>query len=273
MKRLYSILVSMALCYGAIAQGKVDFSAILLNLNGSGNYVRNDIQSAIEIPQSYASGDKLFMQEGAALIMLLNGEEMEVTKGTELQIPKHVKVESREVKNMAAGANLNHGLMAQSGAAYTLRGKNNTVPAKSRIIDPQKVFLKFQYEKDQDFNLSLKLIDSQTQKILYQQDSITDTLIYLSNIPFVQGKSYYWTVSGTPDNKPGMGVLEYSTELEIKQLRSFNSLKSNLNYITAIGYYHDKGYFYEAYELVQKAMVMYPDLDIYPILLNNLITE
>lgn len=272
MKRYYFLLM-IVVCYTAIAQQKLDFSAILLNLNGSGNYVRNDLQSALALPQSYVSGDKLVMQEGEALIMLLNGEEMEVSEGAEIQIPTNVKIVSKEIKNMAKGANLNHGLMAPSGAAYSLRGKNNTVPVKSRIIDPQNIFLKFQYDEEMDFNLSLKIVDSQTQKILYQQDSITDTLIYLPDIPFVKGKSYYWTISGTPDNKPGMGVLEYSTDFEVSKLRTFDSFKTNLDYITAIGYYHGQGYFYEAYELIRKAMVLYPDLDIYRILLNNLMDE
>jgi hypothetical protein len=269
----FTVLLSLFISYAAAAQHKLDFSAILLNLDGKGNYVRNDLKSEMELPQSYVSGDKLVMQQGEALIMLLNGEEMEVSEGAEVQIPKNVKAESKEIKNMAKGANLNHGLLAQAGAAYSLRGKNNTVPVKSKILDPNKAFLKFQYDKEQDFSLSLKIIDSQTQKILFQQDSITDTLIYLTDIPFTRGKSYYWTISGTPDNKPGMGILAYSTELEEKQLRTFDSFKTNLDYITAIGYYHENGYFYKAYELIQKATVLYPELDIYRILMNNLMGE
>jgi hypothetical protein len=273
MKRYCYILFFSIICYVASAQEKLDYSAILLNLDGMGNYTRGSVQSRLEIPQSYISGDKLSMHQGDALIMLFNGEEIELTVGSEVLIPNNIKVESKEVKDLAKGSNLNHGLMTQSGAAYSLRGKNNTIPSKSKIINPEKVFLMFQYENNEEINLSLKLIDSQTQKILYQRDSITDTIVYLSDVPFVQGKSYYWTISGTPDNRPGMGVLEYSKELEIKKLRTFDSFKSNLDYLTAISYYHNKGYFYEAYELIQKAMAIYPELDIYKILLNNLMAE
>ncbi len=273
MKRYCYILFFSIIYCTAFPQGKLDYSAMLLNLEGMGNYTRGNEQSILEIPQSYISGDKLSMQHGEALIMFFNGEEMEITEGSEVQIPENIKVVSKEVKDLAKGTDMDHGLLAQSGAAYSLRGKNSTIPAKSRIISPEKVFLKFQYEKGEKINLSLKLIDSQTQKILFQRDSINDSILYLSNIPFVPGKSYYWTISGAPDNKPGMGVLEYSTELEIQKLRTFDSFKSNLDYITAISYYHDKGYFYETYELIQKAMAIYPELDIYKILLNNLMVE
>jgi hypothetical protein len=250
-----------------------NYSALLLNLDGQGNYIRGAEESQLEIPQSYISGDKVMMKSGSALIMLFSGDEIQVGEGAEIQIPEEMSTKNQDVVNLASAAKSNHGLLAQAGAAYSLRGQNNTLPAKSKILDPRKTFLKFSDEETDTVNLSLKVIDSQTQKVIFEKDSIHDTIVSLAEAPFVKGKSYYWTITGSPGNRPGMGVLDFPGEQETGNLRTFDSLKSNMEYISAIGYYYDKGYFFEAFSLIQAAIKSFPEMGIYQVLLENLLSE
>lgn len=273
MKKYFYLLLLVFISVSVWSQNVADYSALLLNLDGQGNYIRGTKKSELTIPQSYISGDKVTMKSGYAIIMLFNGDEIKVKEGAEVQIPKEVPEENQDVLNLVNAAKSNRGLLAQTGAAYSLRGKNNTLPTKSKVLDTQKVFLKFNYGNVDDINLSLKIIDSQTQKVIFEKDSIQDTLVSLAQVPFVKGKSYYWTISGTPDNRPGMGVLDFPGEEETSQLRKFDSLESNLEYISAIGYYYDKGYFFETYYLIQEAIKSFPEMDIYPVILGNLLSE
>lgn len=273
MKKYLYLLTIFIIPVSVRSQDVANYSALLLNLNGQGNYIRGSKESDLEIPQSYISGDKVMMKSGSALIMLFSGDEIQVAEGAEIQIPEEKPAENQDVINLVNAAKSNHGLLAQTGAAYSLRGQNNTLPAKSKILDPQKAFLKFSYGETDTNNLSLKIIDSQTQKVIFEKDSIHDTIVSLAQAPFVKGKSYYWTITGSPDNRPGMGVLDFPAEQETASLRIFDSLKSNMEYISAIGYYYDKGYFFETYNIIQEAIKSFPEMDIYQVLLGNLLSE
>lgn len=273
MKKYFCLLTIILVAVSVRSQDVANYSALLLDLDGQGNYVRGAKKSDLEIPQSYISGDKVIMKSGSAIIMLFSGDEIQVEQGAEIQIPGEGLAENQDVKNLVNAARSNHGLLAQTGAAYSLRGQNSALPAKSKILDTQKTFLKFDYGNADDMNISFKIIDSQTQKVIFEKDSVCDTLVSLAQVPFVKGKSYYWTISGTPDNRPGMGVLEFPGEEETSQLQKFDSMKSNLEYISAIGYYYDKGYFFEAYNLIQEAIKSFPEMDIYPVILDNLLSE
>lgn len=265
--------ISILLCVAGSAQDVQNYTALLLNLNGEGLYIRGTHQNSLEIPQSYIGGDLVRLSQGEALIMFLSGDEITINEGGEVYIPNGTSLDQANHGRSSRHVKFSHKLLSQSGAAYRLRGENASFPTKSKFIKPEEVFIRLQGDIDLSGNLVMEIKDTESQKVIFKTTSIHDTILYLSEVPFIPGRTYYWTLSGAQHMKPNMGVLAYSSEQTVQQLETFDTLQSNLEYIAAIEYYFDKGYCYKAYHLLQEAIQKYPTIKLYRSILNNLLSD
>jgi hypothetical protein len=155
--------------------------------------------------------------------------------------------------------------------AYRIRGISNVFPMKSKVLKTENVVLRLQYENLEELDLGLKVVDSKTQKVLFEKDAISDSIISLTNVDWKEGKSYYWTLSNTPSGKPEMGTIVIAAKDEIEKFNDIQEPQTHFEYLNAISIFYNNRYYFDTYILINKAIEKYPDFKIYQVLLKNLL--
>ena len=92
-------------------------------------------------------------------------------------------------------------------------------------------------------------------------------------MPFVIGKSYYWTLSNTPSGKPEMGTIVLPKSDDSKKIIQVEDLSNHFNNLNAISAYYNGQYFFDVYSLLNKCIKEYPDNKLYRIMLENILVE
>jgi len=273
MKAKLLVVILSGLILTAYGQNSVNFTAMILSLNGDGVMIRNSKEQALELPQRYFPGDVLSVKSGNAIIMLFSGEEIPLAAVSSYTVPVEESMNSSELYDMANDSKADQSLLAQSGVAYSIRGKSNVFPMKSKVLNIDHVILRLGYEHPEELSLGLKVIDSQTQKVVFEKETISDTTISLAEVNWIVGKSYYWTLSNTPNGKPEMGTIVIPVTDESENLSDLPEPQTHFEYMNAISSYYNGRYYFDAYALIIKAIAEYPEFSIYKVLLENLLLE
>jgi hypothetical protein len=269
-----TILLLLSFFYAtSYCQNDTKYSALLLNLEGEGIIKRSSQTFELQMPQFFTTGDNLTLKKGNALIMLFSGEEVHLKANSNYKIPENINKQASDVQKLSEGISSDYGLLAQAGAAYSIRGIPQVYPLKSRLLNVRNAILRVAVEETDSLSPVIKVIDSQTQKVLFEKPLTNDSTIMLSDVPFQEGCSYYWTISGMGDNQPRLGSIIIPDKTELSQLKNFQQPSSNLDYITAISYYYNNKYFFEALALTEQAIEKFPDVEIYRLFLENLKNE
>lgn len=265
---LYSLAVSLLLCPAMYAQ---TYNAMILSLEGNGIIKRGADQIAIELPQSYLPGDELSVQNGNAVIMLFSGEEIPLSAVSYYTIPDAVSADISAISTMA-NSNTDRNLLSQSGTAYQIRGKSKVFPMNSKAYSVNNIILRLNYKNMEEQEVNLRVINSLSQKVLFEKHDINDSIISLSEVPFEAGKSYYWTIDNTPTGKPEMGTIILSKESETAS--NYDQLpETHFETINTISDLYNNKYYFEAYALLTKAIKTYPKFEIYQKMLLNILSE
>lgn len=246
---------------------------MILSLEGEGVLIRDSKEIKLKLPQRFLSNDELAVKKGKAVIMLFSGEEINLAAVSKYTIPVEENTTSSEVSEMANGDKSGKSLLSQSGVAYRLRGESKVFPTASKVLDSKNVQLKIGYDNIEDLNLSLKVVNSQTQKVIYQTETISDSLLSLSEAPFKAGKTYHWILSHTPNGKPEMGTIIVSKDEVIQDFLSVANPQTHYQFMNAISAYYNGRYYFEALYTINRAIEQYPDYKIYQVLLENLLAE
>lgn len=256
----------------SVAQDDVKYSAMMLSFEGEGFFVRNDKKVKLNLSQRFLSSDELIIEKGNAVIMLFSGKEIVLQAVSNYTIPAEDGIANAQIARMVSDKHTGRSLLSQSGAAYQLRGQSKVFPISSKILSVSNAILKLDFENIADLKLSLKVFDSQSQKVVYRQNAIADTFVSLAEVPFELGKSYYWVLSNTP-GKPEMGTVVMPAETDFKDIQPIDTLQSHYDYIRAISFYYNEKYYFEALQVINMAMSKYPDLEIYPLMRDNLLCQ
>jgi hypothetical protein len=273
MKRFIVLLLLGVVGEMGFCQNPVKYSALLINLSGEGTIKRSSQNIDLQMPQFFVAGDNLTLKKGEALIMLFSGEEIKIKANTNYKIPENITTQSSEVQKLSESPSSDYGLLAQAGAAYSIRGVPQVFPLKSKLLDPRNAILRIYLEKTDTAKPVIKVVDSQSQKTIFEKQISGDSLIKLTEVPFRDGASYYWTISGMPDNKPRLGSIVIPDKNERTQLKTFLPPETNIDFITAISYYYSIKYFFDALALTEKAIEKFPEIEIYRLFLENLKNE
>lgn len=272
--RLTSVLFCLfCLAFVGLAQEKENYSAMILSLDGEGVLIRDSKETKLKIPQRFLSSDKLSVKKGNATIMLFSGEEVNMSAVSNYTIPTEKQNVDSEFSNMANGNKSGKSLLSQSGAAYQLRGESRVFPTSSKVLNQDNTVLKLGYDAVEELNLTLKVVDAQTQKTIYQTETISDNTISLAKVPFKTNKSYYWVLGNTPNGKPEMGTIVMATNGDTKRLATIANPQTHYEYMQAISSYYNGNYYFETLHTLNQAIEKYPDHNIYQVLLNNLLSE
>ncbi|MBN2521936.1 MAG: hypothetical protein JXB24_01615 [Bacteroidales bacterium] len=273
MKSRFLAILLTGMIVSAYGQNSGNFTAMILSLDGNGVILRNSKKIPLELPQSYFPGDELSLMKGNALIMLFSGEEIPLAAVSSYKIPPEDNSVSSELYEMANDSRTGQSLLAQSGTAYRIRGKSNVFPIKSKVLKTDDVILRLYYKNPEELNLGLKVIDSQTQKVIYEMENVADSLISLADAHWIEGRSYYWTLSNTPNGKPEMGTIVIPAKDESENFNTIAEPDTHFEYLNAISNLHNNLYYFDACALIEKAIARYPDFKIYRILKENLLLE
>lgn len=273
MKFKILIVAFLFMILAAYGQNTGNFTAMILSLDGEGVIIRNSKETALELPQRYFPGDVLSVKRGNAIVMLFSGEEIPLAAVSNYTVPSEEGSNASELYEMANDNKADPSLLAQSGAAYRIRGKSNVFPMKSKVLNTDNVILQLRFENLEELKLGLKVINAQTQKILFEKNSISDSIISLAEVNWAEGKSYYWTLSNTPKGKPEMGTIVIPSGAESQSLSQLSEPKTHFEYMNVISSYYNGRYYFDAYVLINQAIAQFPEFKIYKVLLENLLLE
>lgn len=273
MKFKILIVAFLFMILAAYGQNTGNFTAMILSLDGEGVIIRDAKETALELPQRYFPGDVLSVKRGNAIVMLFSGEEIPLAAVSSYTVPSEEGSNASELYEMANDSKADPSLLAQSGAAYRIRGKSNVFPMKSKVLNTDNVILQLRFENLEELKLGLKVINAQTQKILFEKNSISDSIISLTEVNWAEGKSYYWTLSNTPKGKPEMGTIVIPSGADSKSLTQLPEPKTHFEYMNVISSYYNGRYYFDAYMLINQAIAKYPEFKIYEVLLENLLLE
>lgn len=270
-----NILIAAFTCVIMAVNGQSagNFTAMILSLDGEGVIIRNSKEKPLELPQRYFPGDELSVKRGNAIVMLFSGEEIPLAAVSSYTVPNEQVSGASELYEMANDDKADQSLLAQSGTAYRIRGKSNVFPLKSKVLNTDNVILQLTYENVAELKLGLKVIDGKTQKVVFEKESISDSIISLAEVNWAEGKSYYWTLSNTPNGKPEMGTIVIPAKNDSPSLTQISEPKSHFDYMNLISVYYNNRYYFDAYVIIKEAIEKYPDFKIYYSLLENLLLE
>ncbi|MBN1951552.1 MAG: hypothetical protein JW801_10130 [Bacteroidales bacterium] len=272
--RKIQICLFVFLFIAQISFGQKDYSAMILSIDGEGVVIRNSSEQPLQVPQRFIPGDEVSVKSGNALIMLFSGEEVPLSAVSYYTIPKEKSPSHSAVAKLAN--NTDDNILAQSGSAYRIRGFGSTFkvfPRNSKLMDIENAVLRVDYAKSGQLDLGLSIRDANTQKVIFTKENVSDTSISLSEVPFEAGHSYYWTITNTPVGGPSLGTIIIPEE-ESKVLPELTGTpKSNFDYLEAISAFYSEKYYFEALNLILEAKAKYPGVEIYDLMLGNILAE
>jgi hypothetical protein len=273
MRTILLILLFIGVIDCVRAQDTPSYSAMILAFDGEGIITRNLEEFPIVFPQCYYPGDELSVKKGLATVMLFSGEEVPLSAVSYYKIPDNDVSSSSEIFEMVNNDVEDPSLLSQSGVAYRIRGKSNVFPSKTKVFHQENAVLRIAFENLDELAMSFKVIDSQTQKVIFEQACVNDSIISLAEVPFEVGRSYYWTFNNTPTGKPEMGTIVVPKQEETTGLTQLENLNSHFKNLNAISKYYNERYFFDAYALISRCIEEYPNFRIYQEMLENILVE
>jgi len=239
--------------------------AILISLNGEGYVTRNNSKTSLKVPSTFEQSDVVSVFKGSAVIMYYSGKEVTVQAGETHTVTEVEESNTSSPLFAMVDSGTSNNLLAQSGNIYSIRGMKHVFPSKSKLHVNDSIVLLLKLENPADLQLAISIKESKIQKEVYTS-SITDTIFQISNIPLDVGKTYHWTVSGTPQNMPELGTIVVSeTAVDAK------APETKLEYLDAITLQYRNDYVIKALQYTIEAKEKYPDVTIFNVLYENLL--
>jgi len=262
MKKLFLGFLFIGLITTVFAQN----SAILISLNGIGSVKHATSTESLQVPMTFKNGDIITLESGSAQIMYFTGEEVAIQKGKTYTVTStNTTIAESPLLTMTESGTSNN-LLAQSGSVYNIRGIKHIFPTKSKLQSiTDSICLVFKFEDTTNLNLVLQIKESKMQKVVYE-NKVNDTLVKLPSNFLEAGKTYYWTVTGTPRNMPELGTIVVQAPSPISLLP-----QSKTEYINAICSQYEKGMYFSALALCIEAKEKFPNTTIFHVMYENIL--
>lgn len=235
-----------------------NFAALLLSINGTGQYKSESNSADLKELQMFKAGDKITLTNGRAKLMLFSGTEIDLFKQETYTVPALAENESNELMSMANIDNPDLNILSQSSAAFMTRGPERHVfPAKSKLADTASFTLYINSDPIPKNGITIQLKDAVTLKTIWQKSGITGHRIHIPATGLKQDKTYYWSASGF-NAMPESGTIVLTKPNQEQQQPA-----SHLERISAIARSYKDGYVIHAMSLAAKYSKEYPQISIY----------
>ncbi len=255
--------MNLFLIVSVVAQNN---SAALLSFEGEGNYYRGRKNANLKFPMLFNSGDKIKLTKGNASLLIADGSEINLKAGREFQIP-HLKKDEMLV-TLDASIFQDYVVQSQSNSLITVRGDSVSLtlyPISSKVINPKNSEI-FWLTNSKKLNYNFVIDHASTLSEVYRKEGFFDLKIELKQMNLLPGVEYTWTLSVKDSKLEQFGLISVLTDEERLGLPKFK-LVSKMDYIKAYQYYEKNEFYFDAYNLIEKATRKYPKTDLFKYML------
>lgn len=239
--------------------------ALLISIQGEGVFKRNGVEQPLKISQAFQANDKIVLKSGKATLMYFSGNEVAISPGVAYVV---VETETKQDNSSlyALANNESQGnLLSQSGNLYSIRGQHHVFPTKAKVGSTDSLIFVTRFEKADSLKFSITLKESKMQKVVFT-GTFSDTIISIKKPNLEAGKTYHWTISGTPQNIPELGTLAV-----VDVLQNSVQFETRAQYIQAICDSFMSSFYIRALGLCIEAKKKFPDTEIFNVLYENLL--
>lgn len=241
-----------------------EYSAMLLSLQGEGYFERNGVREKLKIPTSFKTNDEIHLISGTAEIMLFSGGTQTISMKSKYIVPKY---DFSNGEDIFALANSEKGsILTETSSAYSVRGYSTAFPIRSKVLDINTAFIII---RDTTLlgNSKFILKDYMTQKVLWE-DELHDSIISFDNISVKKGTLYSWSIE-TSARMPLLGTIEVMGDEVIEELLT-EPRKTEFDYIKTASVLISRDFYFDAYNILQEANVLFKRQTIFSELLNRM---
>jgi len=257
------LIVSSLFC---VAQNNI---AVLLSVDKESYLIRKKDKVQITIPMFFLTGDKIEVKSGKVVILMGDGSEKVLHKGDKYIFRSKNRngttVESEYVFSKISSEN--HVDNMQTTSAYSLRSNNmlSVFPLSSKVFNKKDSYIF--WNKDLDY-MNFKVYDLDSDKLVWEK-KITGRSFCLNDIPVDGSGIYYWILSDDKTDLEKIGVVTFVEEAEKRKLKLFND-KSRLGLLSAYVHYSENEYWFQAVNVIDEAIKLYPDDELFVHIKRNI---
>ncbi len=244
-------------------------SAAFLSFSGEGTYKRGNANSKLKFPMLFSGGDKIKLTSGSALLMVADGSEISLASGNEYTIP-HLKKEEMLVE-LDASIFQDFVVQSQSNSSVNLRGDSTSLilyPISSKVINLEDARIFFSQENKKT-NIVFELFDANSLDLIYETEKLENDLLNVKILKLSAGIEYAWTMKIKETNTEQLGIISVLTEKEIAKQPKFQ-YNNKIDYLKAYKYYERNEFYFEAYNIIEKASKKYKNIDLFQYMLKKM---
>lgn len=266
MKNLIVLSIFIFAAHIGISQNN---AAAFLSYRGQGEYMRGNTNAQLKFPMLFNGGDKIKLTNGNAKLLIADGSEVNLAQGKEFIIPNLKKEEI--IIELDASVFQDYVVPSQSNSIVSLRSASSSLiifPISSKVIKAENAVIFFS-ESINSSEISFKLFNSNTFKVIYETDKLTGKILELDSLPLEKGIDYNWIIKLKGQNEKQLGIVSVLSDKEIAKLPKFE-FNREIDYIKAYRYYEKNEFYFEAYNIIQTATRKYPDIDLFKYMLKKM---
>ena len=244
-------------------------TAAFLSFKGDGYYKRVTKKEKLSSPMFFKSGDKIELTKGNATLLISNGSEVNLRVGTEFKIPQLKKNEM--LVSFDASLFQDYMVQSQSNSSITIRGDSvalNLYPISSKIILSKNNKILW-FTNSEKLNFKFVIYDANTLDEVFVKDNFSESEIELKSLGLSLGLDYTWILAIKGTNTEQLGFISILSASEILKQPKFE-LKTKIDYIKAYTYYEKNEFYFEAYNVIEKANFKYPKIDLFKLMMNKM---
>ena len=250
------LIVSSLFC---VAQNNI---AVLLSVDKESYLIRKKDKIQVTVPMFFLTGDKVEVKSGKVVILMGDGSEKILRKGDKYifrsKNRSRTTVESEYVFSKISSEN--HVDNMQTTSAYSLRSNNllSVFPLSSKVFDRESSYI-FWNKNFESMNFRVYNLDSDS---LVLEKKIAGESLCLNSLPVDSPGVYYWVLSDDSKDVEKIGVITFVDDAEKRKLKSYND-KSRLGLLSAYVHYSENEYWFQAINIIDEAIKLYPDDELF----------
>ncbi len=252
MKKLILILF-LSSPFLIIAQ-KSDSVAFLSNLKGTAVCIRKGSEKKLKIPFYFIKGDQVKVLNGNAIVVLFTEEEVKLSKGESYTFvnTQNLKPGTKEL--------LIYNNTKQSNNSYKMRAigdsKKAVFPSQSKLINPSNAIIRFSPNAKNTMGYFFTCKEKDNNKKVFELLNSDSARIDLRGANLQAGKTYSWKIKFKEHD--AFGEFVFLSQEQADQIQKFE-LNNRASYVKAYNNYCNEACYFEAYQVIEEAILNYPD--------------
>jgi hypothetical protein len=248
---IFCLLISS---YSFLFAQKSDSVAFLSNLKGTAVCIRKGSEEKLKIPFYFIKGDQVKVLNGNAVVVLFTEEEVKLSKGESYTFVNslNLKPGTKEL--------LIYNNTKQSNNSFKMRAigdsKKVVFPSQSKLIDPMNAIIQLNVNAKNSTGYFFTLKNKETNEKVFELLNSDSARIVLSSANMKPGFKYSWKIKFKEYD--AFGEFVFLTEKQAEQIQIFE-LNNRASYIKAFNNYCNEECYFEAFKVIEKAIIKYPE--------------